>query len=94
MNLDREQLTQLFAEIDSVLVRSGNRELRVMHPFVFEHSQEGGMHRIRLMDALSAAVNGVDTVTADEDRHSKPWYSDTDQFIEVAAMAVAQFNRN
>lgn len=94
MNLDKEQLTQLFAEIDSVLVRSGNKAVRVLKPFILEHSQEGGIHRVNLMDALSAAVNGVDRVTADDDRHSKPWYSNTDEFINVAAMAVAQFNRN
>jgi hypothetical protein len=88
------EMTELFNAIDSVIHRSGNRSMRVMPIIVLESSQEGGIHRVNLMDALSAAVNGVDRVTADDDRHSKPWYSDRDQFINVAAMAVAQFNRN
>lgn len=94
MNLDRIQLTQLFTEIDSVLVRSGRKDITTQNPFILEHSQEGGIVRVNLMDALRSAVNGVETVTKDEDRHAQPWYSDTDEFITVAAMAVGQFNRN
>jgi hypothetical protein len=93
MVLDNVQLSQLFAEVNSVLYRSGNRDLTVNLAMVFRRDDEAGAHRVQLMDALSFAVNGVDHKTPIGDIKSKPWYSDTDKFINVAAMAVSQFNR-
>jgi hypothetical protein len=93
MILDNIQLSQLFSDLDSVLYRSGNRDLTVNLAMVFRGDDEAGVHRVRLMDALSAAVNGTDLETPMEDMKSKPWYSDTDEFVKVAAMAVSQFNR-
>jgi hypothetical protein len=94
MVLDNVQLSQLFTEVNSVLYRSGNHDLTVNLAMFFRGDDEAGTHRVQLMDALRSAVNGVDIVTADGDRQSQPWYSNTDEFVEVAAMAVAQFNRN
>ena len=94
MVLDNVQLSQLFAEVNSVLYRSGNRDLTVNLAMVFRSDDEAGSHRVQLMDALSSAVNGVDHKTPIGDIKSKPWYANTDSFIEVAAMAVAEFNKN
>lgn len=61
---------------------------------ILETSPEGAHHRVRLMDALRTAVNGVPTVTPDDALHNSQWYSDKAKFIEVASMAVGQYNNN
>lgn len=88
------ELTHLFNAIDSVIHRSGNRSIRVIPMIALEQSQEGGIHRVNLMDALSSAVNGIDRVTPHDDYHSKPWYSNPKIFIAVSALAVSNFQRN
>jgi len=87
------ELTHLFNAIDSVMHRSGNVSMRVIPMIALEQSQEGGIHRVNLMDALLSAVKGENVVTADDDRHSKPWYSNPKIFIEVSALAVSNFQR-
>lgn len=94
MNLDEVQLRQLFFEVSSVIYRSENDQLAVNMAIILSETEQGGRHRVALMDALRSAVNGVDTVTPEDEIASAPWYMDTNRFIEVASMAVSQFNRN
>ena len=94
MILDEVQLRQLFAEVSSVVSRSENHQLALNADLVLSETDQGGRHRVFLMDALRSAANGQDIVTPEDEIMSASWYMDINNFIEVASMAVSQFNRN
>lgn len=92
MNLSKDQLTQLFASINTVIFSSGNKDLTVKPRIVLEDSEAGGHHRVDLMDALKSAVNGMSTITPQEAVHAERWFSDEEEFIKAASKFVAQYN--
>lgn len=92
MDLSKDQLTQLFAKINTVIFSSGNKGLTVISRIVLEDSEAGGHHRVDLIDALKTAVNGMSTTTPREVVHAEQCFSDEKEFVRVASKAVAQYS--
>lgn len=89
--MDPIKLANFFATANSVLFVSENDRTVINPDLVFDLTDLGGRHRVRIMDALRSAAAGQDIQTPAAQRAAAPWYASPNEFVAAAA---EQLNMN